>query len=106
MRNVWIALALLLAIVWLGPALLGFMAALLVGGVVLLVDVMIAAVVVLCLAGLAYVLGAVLLNSLLLGVVLAGAVLLLVGFSVLWPLFLLLGVIWLASSRRPARRPA
>ena len=106
MRNVLIALALLVAIVWLGPALLGFVTAVLVGGVVLVVDLLLAALVVLCLAGLAYVLGAIILNSLLLGVVLAGAVLLLVGFSVLWPLLLLLAVIWLVSSRRPARRAA
>lgn len=99
MRNVLIVFALLIAIVWLGPALLAFVGTILVGGVVLLVDVLVSAIVVLCLAGLAYVLGAVLLKSILLGVVLAGAVLLVVGFSVLWPLLLLLALVWLVSSR-------
>ena len=103
MRNVLIVFALLVAIVWLGPALLSFVGALLVGGVLMIFDVLIAAVVVLCLAGLAYLLGAVLLNSLLLGVVLAGIVLLVVGFSVLWPLLVLLALVWLVSSRSPRR---
>ncbi|MDP4537035.1 hypothetical protein Q3O60_12610 [Alkalimonas collagenimarina] len=104
MRNLLIVLALVAAIVWLGPTLLGLMVALFVGGVVLVVDLLVGAVVVLCLAGLAYLLGAVLLNSLLLGVVLAGAVLLVVGFSMLWPLLLVLAVVWVLSQRRPARR--
>ncbi len=106
MRNLFIALALVAAIVWLGPTLLGLMVALFVGGVVLVVDLLVGAIVVLCLAGLAYLLGAVLLNSLLLGVVLAGAVLLVVGFSMLWPLLLVLALVWLLSSRRSDKRLA
>lgn len=99
MRNLLIIFALLIAIVCFGPTLLAFVGTILAGGVVLLVDVLVSAIVVLCLAGLAYLLGAVLLKSMLLGVVLAGAVLLVVGFSVLWPLLLLLALVWLVSSR-------
>lgn len=93
MRTLLIVLLVILALAVFGPTLLTW----LVSGVF---SVLAPLFVVLLLAGIGFFVGAVVLGSTLLGLTIVAGVMLMVGFSLFWPVLLVLAVIWLFTRTR------
>lgn len=93
MRTLFIVLLVVLALAVFGPTLLTW----LVSGVF---AILIPLFVVLLLAGIGFFVGAVLLGSTLLGLTIVAGVVLLVGFSLFWPVLLVFAAIWLFTATR------
>lgn len=93
MRTLLIVLLVILALAVFGPTLLTW----LVSGVFSIIAPLF---VVLLLAGIGFFVGAVVLGSTLIGFTIVAGVVLMVGFSLFWPVLLVLAVIWLFTRTR------
>lgn len=93
MRNLLIAVAIVIGLVWFGPALL----ALLIEGILLF---FVPLLVVAAVAGIGFLIGSVIFGSTVLAFSIAALVVLVLGFSIFWPVLLLLLIVWLFSRSR------
>lgn len=93
MRNLLIAVAIVIGLVWFGPALL----ALLIEGILLF---FVPLLVVAAVAGIGFLIGSVVFSSTVLAFSIAVLVVLVLGFSIFWPVLLLLLIVWLFSRSR------
>ncbi|MCL5050689.1 MAG: hypothetical protein M1473_09230 [Firmicutes bacterium] len=93
MRNLLIAVAIVIGLVWFGPALL----ALLIEGILLF---FVPLLVVAAVAGIGFLIGSVVFGSTVLAFSIAVLVVLVLGFSIFWPVLLLLLIVWLFSRSR------
>ncbi|RUO36224.1 hypothetical protein CWE13_10180 [Aliidiomarina shirensis] len=93
MRTFLLILLMVALLALFGPTLVGFIMS-------LLAVVVVPLFVVALLAGIAFVVGIALFGSTVLAVAIASAVLVLVGFSLFWPVLLIALVIWIFSRNR------
>jgi|SRR5690554_5453237 len=93
MKNLLIALAIVVALVWFGPALL----TLIIEGTLLLI---VPILVVVALAGAGFLVGTLIFGSTVLAFGIAALVIAVLGFSIFWPVLLLLFIFWLFSRSR------
>jgi|GEM_PF-5484781 len=93
MKNLLIALAIVVGLVWFGPALL----TLIIEGTLLLI---VPILVVVALAGAGFLVGTLIFGSTILAFGIAALVIAVLGFSIFWPVLLLLFIFWLFSRSR------
>ncbi|RUO19758.1 hypothetical protein [Aliidiomarina haloalkalitolerans] len=93
MRTFLIAVAIVLGLVWFGPALI----TLLVEGILLF---FVPLLVVAAVAGVGFFIGSVVFGSTVLAFSIAALVVVVLGFSIFWPVLLLLLIVWLFSRSR------